>query len=205
MKLAPAAVLLVALGGVPEGGADRTFSVDTSASSVRIHVGKAGLFSFAGHQHEVLAPRLSGEIVANGEDLTRSSVTLSFDAAALQVSGKGEPPEDVPKVQARMIGTDLLDVARFPTIAFRSKSVAGKPVGADAYDLTVEGELTLHGATRPLKVMVHVEVKGETLTASGRGDVKHSVFGLNPISVAGVVKVKNEIGIDFSIVARARP
>jgi hypothetical protein len=42
------------------------------------------------------------------------------------------------------------------------------------------------------------------LTASGKTVLRHDQFGMQPVSVAGVVKVKNEIAIDYRIVARGR-
>ena len=47
----------------------RTTSSIAAASSVRIHVGKSGAFSFAGHKHEVVAPAVSGEVIADPADL----------------------------------------------------------------------------------------------------------------------------------------
>ena len=67
------------------------------------------------------------------------------------------------------------------------------------------GELTLHGVTRALTLPVHVEVAGETLTASGKATIRHDQFGMQPVSAGGgTVKVKNEIAIDYRLVARAR-
>jgi len=59
--------------------------------------------------------------------------------------------------------------------------------------------------TRPITLPVHVEVSGDTLTASGKAVLRHDQFGMQPVSVAGgSVKVKNEIAIDYRIVARGR-
>ena len=38
--------------------------IDTEHSKITIHVGKSGLFSAAGHEHEVSAPIAEGEIDA---------------------------------------------------------------------------------------------------------------------------------------------
>jgi len=203
MKIAAIASLLALFGLASARAAERSYVVDAARSSVRVHVGKAGLFKFAGHAHEVLAPRFSGQVVADDAALGRSSVTLAFEAPTLTVSAEGEPPEDVPKVQAKMVGPDLLEVARFPQISFASTSVEGTTTSAGVYDLLVCGELTIHGTKRPLKLPVRVVVQGDALTATGRAELKHTDYGLRPISVAGVVKVKNEIGIDFEIVAQA--
>jgi len=204
-KDALGAALLLTLG--PRSGATEgvAYVVDPARSAVAIHVGRAGLFKFAGHEHEILAPRLEGEAQADPSDIRRSSVTLALDATALRVSGRGEPPEDVPKVQARMVGPELLDVAHFPWVTFRSTEIEGREVARGLYELQVTGELTLHGVARSTIVPMRVEVSGDTLMATGSLVIRHTDFGLTPVSVAGVVKVKNEIAIDFKIEAAARP
>src|ERR1700724_2964837 len=118
--------LILALGARSGAADGATYVVDPARSAVVIHVGRAGLFKFAGHEHEILAPRLEGEVQADPSDLGRSSVRLALEATALKVSGQGEPPEDVPKVQARMVGPELLDVAHFPSVTFRSTKLEGR-------------------------------------------------------------------------------
>jgi len=199
------AVLPVLLAASAIGaGAEQGYTVMPEASAVRIHVGKSGVFGFAGHEHEVVAPVAQGTVVADPADLSRSSVTLSFDAAALKVTGEGEPAKDVPEVQAKMVGPEVLDAARFQSITFRSRAVAGKEVKAGVYDLQVTGELSLHGVSRSLILPLRVEVAAGTLTATGKTTLRHSDFGMKPVSAGGgTVKVKNELGVDFKIVARA--
>ena len=45
---------------------------------------------------------------------------------------------------------------------------------------------------------------GDRLTATGKFVIKQTDFGITPISVGGVVKVKNELNITFTIVALER-
>jgi polyisoprenoid-binding protein YceI len=185
--------------------APRTFVVDPAASSVRIHVGKSGAFSFAGHTHEVVAPALSGEVTADPADLAASRVALTFEAAALKVVPEGEPAGDAPKVEEAMRGPKVLDAPRFPAVTFKSQRVSGRDAGSGTYDLELAGEIALHGVTRPITLPVHVEVSGDTLTASGKAVLRHDQFGMQPVSAAGgSVKVKNEIAVEYRIVARGR-
>lgn len=181
-----------------------TYAVDPARCSVAIHVGRSGLFKFAGHAHEVVAGHCDGEVVAVPEDLGRSSVRLSFDAASLRVSEKGEPEGDAQKVQAAMLGPKLLDAARFPDISFASSAVSGRLVSAGVYELMITGDLRLHGVTRRIELPLRVELQADRLTAGGHLSLKQTAFGLTPISVAGVVKVKDEVGIDFEIAATRR-
>jgi polyisoprenoid-binding protein YceI len=180
----------------------RTFNVDTEHSRALIAVGKSGAFSFAGHTHEVEAPLTSGVVRLDGDALARSTVRLEFNAAAMRVSGKGEPPGDVPKVTEAMLGPQVLDVKKYPSIVFESTSVTAR--GAlPALDLTVAGKLTIRDMTKPVTAPVAVKVDGSTLTATGKFTIKQTDFGIKPISAGGgAVKVKDELTITFTISAK---
>jgi polyisoprenoid-binding protein YceI len=198
-------LLHCALPGGPSAAEGRRFVLDVSRSSLTVRTGRGGLFSFAGHEHVIVASGIRGEILADATSLASSSVSVTVDAASLRVQAEGEPAEDVPKVQARMAGPELLDVTRFPEIVFRSTGVSGKSAGAGSFDLLVSGDVSLHGATRQRAFQVHVEVSGDTLTATGRCTLRQSTFGLEPISVAGVVKVKDDVVVDYKFVGIAAP
>lgn len=201
-----ARALLIVLAAAVSAGAADVYEVDPARSTMTVHVGKAGLFKFAGHAHEVTAPVASGRIEAERADLGRSSVTLSFRAAELRVTGKDEPEKDRPKVQEAMLGPKVLDSGRFDTIAFASRTVTGRALPDGVYDLRIEGDLSLHGVTRPVTVPVRVRVAPDgTLSADGTAVLRQTDFGIKPVSVAGVVNVKNELGLTFAIVARRVP
>ena len=184
--------------------AERVYVVDPGASSFQVAVGRAGLFSFAGHNHEVLASGIEGQVVADPQDVARSSVTLRFPAAGLRVTGKGEPAEDVAKVQAKMEGPDVLDVARFGEIVFRSSGVEGREAGG-VWNLRVTGALSLRDLTRALTLPLRVTLTDDRIEATGQLVLKQTDLGIQPVSVAGVVKVKDELGCDYKIVGRPAP
>jgi polyisoprenoid-binding protein YceI len=193
-----ASVRLVAQGG--------TYQIDRTATSVLIHVGKSGLFSFAGHDHEVAAPAVGGTITLDQAEVTKSSVSLEFDATALKVTGKGEPAEDVPEVQQVMLSDRVLDVRQYPTITFRSNRVSLVTKMADRLTVNVAGELTLHGTTRPMATRVDVSLKDATLTANGTARIRQTDFGIKPVTAgAGTVRVKDEVEVVFQVVARRTP
>jgi polyisoprenoid-binding protein YceI len=200
------AVAFMAFGSaLTARAAPRAYAVDPAASAVQVHVGKSGVFGFAGHSHEVVAERLEGTIEADPDDLARSAVALTFEAAGLKVVAEKEPSGDAPKVQDAMAGPKVLDVARFPAITFRSRGVTGRRVAEGVWELQVAGELSLHGVAQAVTVPVRVELSGAGLTATGRTAVVQRAFGIEPVSAGGgTVKVKNEVGIDFKIVARAK-
>jgi polyisoprenoid-binding protein YceI len=183
--------------------ATRTFKIDPSSSSVRIHVGKTGLFSFAGHEHEVVARSVQGEVGIDSEDLSRSWVEVTIDATSLTVSAEGEPEGDAPKVEQAMKGSQVLDTARFPDIRFRSQRVRAKELSAGSYELTVSGDLLLHGAVQPIVVPVRFDLRDGVLTGTGKLIVKQTDFEIEPTTAAGgLVKVEDEVTVSFRIIAR---
>jgi polyisoprenoid-binding protein YceI len=183
-------------------GADPPYRVDPARSRATIHVGKAGAFSFiAGHAHEVVGPVESGSIDVDLDALPRSRVSLAIATAQLKVSEKGEPEGDAPKVQAAMSGEKVLDVTHHPRITFESSGVTLQSRRGTRLDLIVTGRLTIRDVGQPVTVPVHVDIADASLTASGRLTIKQSAFGIKPISVGGVVAVRDALDIDFSVYA----
>src|SRR5947208_10094627 len=80
----------------------------------------------------------SGHLTLDDEDPSRSTIEAVIDAASVDTS---EPKRD-----AHLRSVDFLDVARYPTIAFRSTRIER----ADGGHWRVTGDLTLLGRTRPV-------------------------------------------------------
>ena len=162
-------------------------SIDAAKSSVTIQVKKAGVFSAFGHDHEIAAPVAGGTL-----DASAGKVELRFRSAALEVRDRGISEKDRAEVQSTMLGPQVLDSQRYPEIVFRSTNA--KQTGGSAW--RVEGELTLHGQTRP----VTADIRDQGGHYVGTVHLKQTDFGIQPIKVAGgTVRVKDEIQIDVDI------
>lgn len=169
-------------------GSPRPLSLDPNSSRMTVHVAKEGLFSFAGDAHDVDVPIASGFY-----DPATQTVALTIAAATLQVQ---DPPSRRDRVEANMLGPEVLDVQQYPTISFRSTSIQAQ----NPTHWSVTGDLTLHGQTHP--VMVQVD-RLDVQHFSGSAVVMQSAFGITPITVAGgAVRVKDPVSIDFSIALR---
>jgi polyisoprenoid-binding protein YceI len=188
---------------IVRGAPEQTYTIDPGRSRAAIEVGKSGALSFAaGHTHEVLASGIAGTMTVDPADPARSTGRVTIDASALKVSGKGEPADDVPKVQETMAGPQVLDVEHYPTITFVITSIAIKTNQETSLDGVVTGRLTLRDVTRSITVPVAARLEGQTLIATGRFALKQTDYGIKPVSVGGVVSVKDALNISFDIVAR---
>jgi len=166
-------------------------AIDTQRSTITVHVGKAGLLSAAAHEHWVSAPIASGAI----DETSAGRVEFKVESAKMTVK-----PD--PKVDAKthdQIQKDMevmtLDISKYPEIAFRSTRVEKVAEGL----FKVEGVLTLHGASKPVSLVVKRE--GESYT--GHTVIRQTDFGIKPISIGGgMIKIKDPVDIDFRIFAR---
>jgi polyisoprenoid-binding protein YceI len=195
--------LVMASAAIPLAAqAPERLVLDPASTSIVVHVGRSGVFGFAGHDHEIAAPVAEGQILLDRTDLTRSTIVAVFDAKALRVTGKGESADDVPEVQRVMLSDRVLDVEKYPKIIFRSDKISVTQ-RSQRLTLRVDGQLTLHGVARPLSVPVDATLTSNGLTATGRVVVRQTDFGIQPVTAgAGTVRVKDEVEIVFSIVSR---
>ena len=164
--------------------------IDTQQSVMTVRVLKAGLFSAFGHEHEISVPIKDGKFSES-----ERSVELTVAARQMRVMDKDVSDKDRAEIQEAMLGPKVLDTARFPEIHFRSTTV--EPAGSGRW--TVSGDLTLHGQTRPVKF----EIQAQNGHYQGSAQLKQKDFGIEPIVVGGgAVKVKNELRVEFDILAK---
>ena len=211
MKLIPGRLLLLAIATVVAGivglAAQTTerFAIDPATSTITLQAGKSGLFSFAGHDHEIVAPVSDGEIALDRLDISRSRISIRFDAKSLKVTGRGEPAGDVAEVQQVMLSDRVLDVQKYPVISFTSRTMSVTKRSGDRITVQVAGDLALHGVTRPLTLPVDVQLAADQIRADGKAVVRQTEFGIEPVKAGGgTVRVKNDVEVSFSVVARRR-
>jgi polyisoprenoid-binding protein YceI len=177
-------------------------AVDPAKSHLRLVLGRGGLMSFMGHEHHIEAPLAEGHVEVVENDPARSSVRLRFEAARLFVIPGSEPADDIPKVEERMRGPEVLEVAKYPEIVFESASVKSTPQGASGFKLVVTGKLTLKGRSLTVEIPLDARSADGGIEAKGEVSLNLRDLGIEPPSVAGVVKVKDRFQLEFEIHAR---
>ncbi len=184
--------LLASLPGLASVAEAQPRSIDTANSKLLIHVFKTGLFSGFADNHLVEAPISNGTV-----DESALRVTFAVDSRQMKVLDPQLQPDRRQQIQQRMLGAEVLDSVRFPQIIFQSTSVEPSAEGR----LLVRGQLSLRGVTRPVSAIV----TSASERYLGTCNLKQRDFGITPISiVAGTVKVKDELKIEFDIRTKAQ-
>jgi polyisoprenoid-binding protein YceI len=126
-----------------------------------------------------------------------SSVEVTIDATSIDTHDSGR--------DGHLRSPDFLDVEKFPTLSFRSTALV--PTGEGLFDL--EGELTLHGVTKPITIAVEQEgvvidpYGNERIGFSGSAELNREDYGIsfNMALEAGGVVVGKAIKLEIEIEA----
>lgn len=131
-----------------------TWIPDKAHSGVDFSVLHMSLSRVRGHFGNI-----GGTIVLNESDITKSTVNVTIDVNTVDTGVAGRDGD--------LKGPNFFDVAQFPTATFVSTTVVKNGNG-----LTVSGNLTLHGVTKP----VVLDVEGPTGPVPGMDKKPHSGF-----------------------------
>lgn len=170
-----------------------TYELGPDNGTLTVRTKRTGAAAKAGHDLliDVTDWRATLEV---GEGPAAASIALHVDGTSLRVrtgSGGIQALGDDDKASIETTIDD--DVLKRQDIAFRSTAVQIAPDGR----ITVEGDLTIVGKTRPAAF-------GLTLGAddrlSGTAVVKQSDHGISPYSALfGALKVADEVEVDFDV------
>lgn len=140
--------------------------------------------------------RIRGVLTLNDADVTGSRIEASLDSASIDT---GEAQRD-----AHLRSADFFDVEQFPTLSFESTHV----VRGGEEELTVEGDLTIHGVTRRVVFAVEgpsapvTDPYGNTrLGLSATAKINRKDFGLtwNAALETGGILIGDEVTIQLEV------
>jgi polyisoprenoid-binding protein YceI len=176
------------------------WAIEPIHSFIEVKTGSGGLLSAFGHDHKITVRELAGRLDVDTKDLPKSSVTITVEAGSLAVVDDPSA-KDRAGIEKEM-NEHVLEVARFPAIEFKSRSVEVRSRAGEIVEMVVEGDLALHGVTRRIRAPCHVELREQGLRATGEFKVKQTDYGIEPTSaVAGTVKVDDVVRISFDVFA----
>jgi polyisoprenoid-binding protein YceI len=199
------AVAALAPGAAGQGGGSPAAPELGGGTWVIAVTEKAGALGFLGHRHSVEVTDWTAEVGWNPDDPAASRAVFTVPASSLRIDTArsrklagldgGPGKDDVAELQEKMLSAENLDAAGHPELRLAVTKVERR----SASELRVTGRLTIKGKTRPVRFPVKVERSGSGAVFSGAFTVKHTDFGIEPESIAGVVKVADPVEIRFRV------
>jgi polyisoprenoid-binding protein YceI len=181
------------------GAEPRTLSIQPSADSTfTLAVEKTGLHR--GKKHIFAYQRYRGTLRYDAQKPEASQVRFVVESASAVCQDDWVSEANRKKILDLALN-DMMQAPQHPEITFTSKSI--QPAGANAF--IAEGDLTLRGLARPVRIAVTVAPQADgSLQLTGSAPVKLSSYGISPPgAVLGVVGTKDEMQVSFAL--RAAP
>lgn len=179
------------------------YVTDTRASQFTLQVFSGGMLSAFGHSPTIAIRDFTGEAQVNPDNPEQSSLKVTIKAASLSV--KDDISDKDQREIERMMQQEILESSSYPEMIYECSNLAATKTGEGQYTVTLNGDLTMHGITRPQAVPARVTITGDSLRAFGDFSLRQTDYDLKLASVAGgALKVKDELKFSFNILARKK-
>lgn len=186
----------VVLAAAPLFAQDNTWQIDTPHTSAQFAVTHMMVSTVRGQFNKT-----AGTVTWDGKDLSTASAEVTIDASSIDTR---EPKRD-----DHLRSADFFDVAKYPTITFKSTKIQAASPGK----LKMTGDMTMHGVTRQVVFDVQgpsaplKELNGTRVGASATTVINRKDFGLtwNRAIEAGGLVVSDEVAITIDIELVNRP
>ena len=191
-RISKTAIAIAMLIALPVLAHADTWQIDPAHTNVEFTVRHMMISNVKGQFQKT-----TGTITINGNDPASATIDATIDASSVDTR--------VERRDTHLKSPDFLDVAKYPTITFKSTKVEADGPGK----FKVTGDLTLHGVTKP--VVLDVESSGAPVKvmgglhagASATTKINRSDFGLtwNKALETGGVVVGDEVAISIDVEA----
>lgn len=172
-----------------------THNIGPQDGKVLVNVYKDGVAAKMGHDLTLEATSWSGKADINPEDPSSCSVQVTIDPNSLEIvdSRGGAKPLDAGDKQKIKEGlSKTLNTSRHNEITFASTGVSGNPP-----QLSLKGDLSVAGQTRPVNLALTVDDDGR---AHGTTSFQQTQFGIKPFSaMLGALKIKDNVDITIDL------
>ena len=171
-----------------------TYTIDPSHSRIGFVARHAMVTKVRGSFNE-----FEGQAQVHGADLASSQVSVAIEVASIDTRNAQR--------DEHLRSGDFFDAAKFPTATFKSTKVEA----AGTNKLTVTGDLTIKGVTKPVVLDVTVNGAGEhpmskapSVGFDATTTLKRSDFGVGAYAPAVSDDVKVRITTEASVAAAAK-
>ena len=185
---------------VAQGRTMVPYSLDPKASRFAVQAFATGLLSGWGHNPTFAVRDYKGLIRFAPDAPAETSFEMTVNSDSLSLTDAVTIKDRV-EIESQM-RREVLKSAAFPEIVFHSTQTTGDKISDNWYRLILTGDLIIGGVNKAHEVDVQVRLSDDALRLTGQSRLLLSSYGLHPVTaLGGLIKVKDELKIDFDLVA----
>ena len=135
----------------------------------------------------------SATIASSGGALTVTAAEFSVDMTSIKSDRQ---------MRDNRLRNDGIQTDSFPTSTFKLMTPVALPSGAltgTAVDVTLNGDLTLHGVTKTVDIPAKAQVNGSQIQVLGTLSFPFSDYSINAPNIGGFVAVQDHGTLEFQV------
>jgi polyisoprenoid-binding protein YceI len=176
------------------------YSLTTERSRFTVQAFASGILSGFVHNPIFSIRRFTG-LVRFTPDAPDLSCEINVQANSLTLTGSVKE-EDRQDIERRMFD-EVLEAARFPQIVFRSTGSVLTQITENWFRAQVDGEMQLHGITKPQQIDMQVRISDNELRLGGELSLSLTAHKLKRITaLGGLIQLKDELKFAFDLVGQ---
>jgi polyisoprenoid-binding protein YceI len=177
------------------------YRLDPGQSRFTVQGYATGMLSALAHDPTIIVRDFTGEMQLTPDTFESVAFQMTVKADSLEVTGNVKP-QDRQEIESRM-RQEVLEVARFPEIRYKSTAVKAAKIAENWYRLQITGDLSLHGVTKALPVDAQCRLVENEIRLSGELTLLQPVFRIKRVTaVGGLITLKDELKVSFEIVGQ---
>lgn len=159
------------------------------------------LFGGEASKHEAVArtATMSGGLTVSGDATSGYQISGITFTAVLTDLHSVDSVAGHNVTQRDFVVSRQMELQQFPNATFKASSVSVPgPIAGQQVDVTVNGQLTIHGVTKDVTVKGEAQISGGMLEIAGSLATDMTEFGVSP-PTAPFVTVDSQVTIEFDI------
>jgi polyisoprenoid-binding protein YceI len=174
------------------------YSLNAARSRFTVQAFATGLLASFGHSPIFLIRDFAGQLHFSSDRPGECAFNMTVQTASLEVTGnlKETDRADIQRVTME----EVLEIKKFPEIAYRSTQMSPTKITEGWYRLQIGGLLRLHGMIRHVPIDSQLRIAEQTMQLNGEFTIKLTEYNIKPVSgAAGLLKVKDELKFQFNL------
>ena len=177
------------------GEGQRVFRIDPNRSTARYQAFEEFLDASVGSPVGETSAIAGDVLIEPGDPEASRSGTIVVNVESLASDSR---------MRDSRLRKAYLESAAHPEVEMRFRRLLDPPESfeeGEEYNLRLEGDLTVKGITAPTVWDASLAFEGAHLRGSARTEVLMSTYGVGPISIAGLLKTRDEVVLSIDLVA----
>jgi polyisoprenoid-binding protein YceI len=175
-------------------------TISLSAQTLAFNAQKSSIVIHGDSNHdkwETRVDNLPGQAVVDAKTKELKSLTVDFPVTAIKCA----PTQTMASTMNKKT-YEAFNSEKNPRITFKMTKVNSFKINSDkSIDVTIVGDLTMAGVTKPITVTAAGKSSGaDSYTFTGSVALKFTDFGMKPPVAMMIMKVKDDISLSFSVV-----